>query len=250
MVANGEADHLVAERVWAEFHKALSETTPSAFIQVLRDCGALQVIFPEINALFGVPQPEQHHPEIDTGLHCLLALDQAAQLSTSAEVRLAALLHDLGKALTPIEKWPSHHGHEQLGLPVLENFCDRLRVPNQFKHLCLLVMRYHTHSHRVFELRPDTFVDMLLALAAFKPNNRVAEFLLACEADARGRYGFATRPYPQADFIREAINAAAIIDTTAILSKKLQGAEIGLELRRLRIAAIKNFKQSYPAATA
>ena len=248
MVENGEADHLVAERVWAEFHKALTEATPSAFIQVLRECGALRVIFPEIDALFGVPQPAKHHPEIDTGLHCLLALDQATLLSTNPEVRLAALLHDLGKALTPKENWPSHHGHEQKGLSALEIFCERLRVPNSFKNLCTNVMQYHTHCHRALELRPETLTDMLQALAAFKPNNRLEEFLLACEADARGRYGFETRPYPQATYIRSAAVAAAVVDTSKLSSSALQGAEIGIEIRRQRIAAINKFKQAYLTA--
>ena len=150
MVQSGEADHLVPERVWAELNKALREATPAAFFQALKDCRALAVIFPEIDALFGVPQPPKYHPEIDTGEHSLMALTEAARLSTKPEVRLAALLHDLGKAVTAPDCWPSHHGHERKGLPILERFCQRLRVPKSVKTLCAHVMEYHTHCHRVF----------------------------------------------------------------------------------------------------
>lgn len=250
MVAAGEADFLVAERVWAELHKALQEQTPAAFFQVLRDCGALPVVFPEIDALFGVPQPEKYHPEIDTGAHTLLVLSQAARLSEKAEVRLAALLHDLGKALTPSHYWPSHHGHEQKGLPVLAGLCERLRVPNSFKTLCTQVMQYHTHCHRVLELRADTLADMLQAIGAFKPDSRLDDFLLACEADARGRTGFEDRLYPQADYIRAAAAEAAAIDTAVVLESGLQGALIGAAIRKLRIKAVNDVKQRYQSTTA
>lgn len=244
MVDNREADHLVAERVWAELYKALNEATPAAFFQVLRDCGALQVIFPEIDALFGVPQPEKYHPEIDTGVHSLMALSQAAQMSPKPDVRLAALLHDLGKAKTQPEYWPSHHGHERKGLSVLERFCERLRVPNSVKNLCAQVMEYHTHSHRVFELRADTLLDMLQTLGAFKSDNRLQDFLLACAADAKGRTGFENNPYPQADYITAAAQAAAAVDTGSVLQSDLQGAQIGEAIRRLRIKAVEIFKQT------
>ncbi|AMK77361.1 MULTISPECIES: multifunctional CCA addition/repair protein [Methylomonas] len=245
MVLAGEADFLVAERVWAELHKALLERTPAAFFQVLKDCGALRVVFPEIDALFGVPQPEKYHPEIDTGVHALMVLEQAARLSDKAEVRLAALLHDLGKALTPSHHWPSHHGHEQKGLPVLAKLCERLRVPNNFKSLCAQVMQYHTHCHRALELRADTLTDMLQTIGAFKPDSRLNEFLQACEADARGRTGFEDRPYPQADYIRAAAMTAAAVDTSAALLKGLQGEQIGIAIRKLRTQAVNDYKQRY-----
>lgn len=245
MVLAGETDFLVAERVWAELYKALLERSPAEFFQVLRDCGALRVIFPEIDALFGVPQPEKHHPEIDTGVHALMVLAQAARLSDKAEVRLAALLHDLGKALTPSQHWPSHHGHEQKGLPVLAKLCERLRVPNNFKSLCAQVMQYHTHCHRALELRADTLADMLQTIGAFKPDSRLDEFLQACEADARGRTGFEDRPYPQADYIRSAAMAAAAVDTSVVLLKGLQGAQIGTAIHKLRIQAVNDYKQRY-----
>lgn len=245
MVDSGEADHLVAERVWAELEKALMEKSPAAFFQVLRDCQALAVIFPEIDALFGVPQPEKYHPEIDTGIHSLMVLTQAAQLSNKPEVRLAALLHDLGKAKTPPERWPSHHGHERKGLTVLERFCQRLRVPKAYKNLSAQVMEYHTHSHRAFELRADTLADMLQTIGAFKPDSPLADFLLACEADARGRTGFEDKAYPQAEYLSAAAQLAAAIDTRSVLQAGLQGAQIGAAIQRLRSQAIDGFKRQY-----
>ncbi len=241
MVATGEVDHLVPERVWAELFKALNEKTPSAFFYTLKTCAALAKIFPELNCLFGVPQPEKHHPEIDTGVHAMLSLEQAARLSSSPEVRFAALVHDLGKGMTPKANWPHHYGHETLGMSVLENLCARLRVPNSFKALAMQVMQYHTHSHRAFELRASTLTDMLGALGAFKPSNKLPEFLQACEADARGRTGFENTPYPQAELLRGAARAASSVDTSSILNGELKGAHIGDALRRLRIKAVAEY---------
>lgn len=241
MVLNGETEHLVAERVWAELHRALLERTPAAFFQTLKKCRALASIFPELDCLFGVPQPEKYHPEIDTGLHVMMVLEQAAQLSNKAEVRLAALLHDLGKGVTPPENWPSHHGHEHKGLPVLEQFCIRLRVPKHFKSLCQQVMRYHGHCHRVTELRASTLIDLLQALNAFKPKHDLADFLLACEADMKGRKGYQDAPYPQAAYLAGAAEAATAVDTTEVIQSGLKGAQIGTEIRRLRITAVKRF---------
>ncbi|MDD5115203.1 MAG: multifunctional CCA addition/repair protein [Methylobacter sp.] len=245
MVNNGEVDHLVPERVWAELVKALNESTPAAFFHTLRNCGALARILPELDNLFGVPQPERYHPEIDTGIHSLLSLEQAALLSPKTEVRFAALMHDLGKALSPKEHWPHHHGHEQNGLPILEQLCNRLRVPNAFKTLALQVMHYHTHCHRVSELRASTLTDMLANLGAFKAKNTLADFLLACEADAKGRTGLEHTPYPQADFINRAAIAAANIDTRPVLQSGLKGEKIGEAIRRLRIQAIANSAQHH-----
>jgi tRNA nucleotidyltransferase (CCA-adding enzyme) len=238
MVTAGEVDHLVPERVWAELFKALNEKSPSAFFYTLKQCAALDKIFPEISRLFGVPQPEKYHPEIDTGIHAMLCLEQAALLSSNAEVRFAALVHDLGKGVSPKEHWPSHHGHESQGLPILETMCTRLRVPNSFKALAMQVMQYHTHCHRAFELRASTLTDMLTALGAYKPSNKLAEFLLACEADAKGRTGFEQTPYPQAKLLSDAARAAASVDTSAILNSELKGAQIGEAIRRLRIKAV------------
>jgi tRNA nucleotidyltransferase (CCA-adding enzyme) len=244
MVAEGETDHLVAERVWAELEKALSEKTPDAFFYTLKECNALATIFPEIDQLFGVPQPVKHHPEIDTGIHSLMCLEQASKLSSSAEVRLAALLHDLGKAVTDPEKWPSHHGHEELGLAILDQFCTRLRIPKKFKTLACHVMRYHTHCHRAFELRATTLTDMLGNLGAFKSVDAIRPFALACEADAKGRTGFENRDYPQSAYLINAANAVCAIDTSEILNSDLQGAKIGDAIRRLRIKSVTNFIKS------
>jgi len=238
MVNAGEVAHLVPERVWAELHKALLEQTPRAFFEILQSCAALGVIFPEIQQLFGVPQVATYHPEIDTGIHTLMCLEQASQLSPKPQVRLAALLHDLGKAKTAPDILPHHYGHEQKGLSVLQQFCQRLRIPTEFKNLALQVMRYHTHCHKAFELRPATLADMLLNLGAFKKEQDISDFLLACQADAQGRLGFEEKPYPQADYVRRAVQVANQIDTQIALKRGKQGAQIGQEIRRLRIAAI------------
>ena len=244
MVASGEVDYLVAERVWAELFKALHELTPSAFFLVLQDCGALARIFPEIDQLFGVPQPELYHPEIDTGIHSLMALEQAALLSNSPEVRFAALVHDLGKAVSPKANLPHHYQHEINGLPILDALCQRLRVPNSFKNLAQQVMRYHSHCHRVEQLKPSTLADTLMQLGAFKPVNSLQEFLLACEADARGRTGFEQRTYYQADFFRAVAEKANAIDIKTILTTNVVGSEIGVAIRHARIAVIADFMRT------
>lgn len=241
MAAAGEVDHLVPERIWAELFKALNEKSPSAFFYTLKDCAALDKIFPEINCLFGVPQPEKHHPEIDTGIHAMLCLEQAALLSSTPEVRFAALVHDLGKGVSPKSNWPHHYGHETQGLPILEQMCERLRVPNSFKALAKQVMQYHTHCHRAFELRASTINDMLAALGAYKSPNKLPEFLLACEADAKGRTGFENSHYPQAELLSGAAKAAASVDTSSIINGQLQGSKIGEAIRSLRIKAIVEF---------
>ncbi|MDI1229963.1 MAG: multifunctional CCA addition/repair protein [Methylobacter sp.] len=249
MVTAGEVDHLVPERVWAELFKALNEKSPSAFFYTLKACAALDKIFPEIQCLFGVPQPEHYHPEIDTGIHVMLCLEQAALLSASPEVRFAALVHDLGKGVTPRTNWPHHYGHETQGLRILEQLCMRLRVPNSFKTLAMQVMQYHTHCHRVFELRASTITDMLAALGAYKPRHKLSEFLQACEADAKGRTGFENTPYPQAELLSGAAKAAASVDTSSILNGELKGSHIGEAIRRLRIKAVAEFIKAESAPT-
>ncbi|WP_394752024.1 multifunctional CCA addition/repair protein [Crenothrix sp.] len=248
MVSDGEVDHLVAERVWAELLKALNEASPAAFFYTLKACGALEKIFPEIARLFGVPQPAQHHPEIDTGVHTMMCLEQATMLSSKPEVRFAALVHDLGKGITPPEIWPHHYGHEKKGLPVLESFCKRLRIPNSFKNLAMHVMEYHTHCHKAAELKASTLTDVLTMLGAFKANNTLLDFVLACEADAKGRTNFENRPYPQANLYINAAKAAANIDMSTINNSGLQGAQIGEAIRKLRIAAVASYlkKQAVP----
>jgi tRNA nucleotidyltransferase (CCA-adding enzyme) len=245
MVEAGEVDALVPERIWAEMAKALSENQPSAFFYTLKNCGALARIFPEIDALFGVPQPENYHPEIDCGIHSLMALEQAALLSPKLEVRFAALVHDLGKAISPKDNLPHHYGHELKGVSILEKLCQRLRAPNQFKNLALHVTQYHTHCHKIRELRATTLVDFLQSLSAFKPENHLDDFILACEADARGRLGFENTLYPQATFLKKAAKYAANIDSTNVLNQGVEGKKIGDAIRELRVTAVSAFLISH-----
>jgi tRNA nucleotidyltransferase (CCA-adding enzyme) len=238
IVAAGEMDALVPERVWKETQRALDEARPDVYFQTLRDCGALKVIFPEVDALFGVPQPAKWHPEIDTGVHVLMALRIAADMRASAATRFAVLTHDLGKARTPREKWPSHHGHEQLGVPVIEAMSERLRVPKDFRDLAVMVSDYHTHVHRAQELKPSTMLELFEKTDAFRRPERFNEFLLACECDARGRLGLEGRDYPQPELLRKARSAAAAVTLTEADRQGLTGTAIGEKLRRKRLDAI------------
>jgi tRNA nucleotidyltransferase (CCA-adding enzyme) len=237
LVEAGEIETLVAERVWSELERALGEKQPVRFFEVLRECGALQRLLPELDALFGVPQPPEHHPEIDTGVHTLMVLVQATRLSTEARVRCAALLHDLGKGATPASEWPKHIGHEERSAALVRDICGRLRVPNEYRDLAVLVARYHTHCHRAAELRDSTLLETLEAIDAFRRPERIEGFVLACEADARGRTGHEERPYPQADIFRLAYQAARAVDTAAIASGR-SGPQIGDAIRLARIDAI------------
>lgn len=238
MAASGELDALTPERVWAELERAMAEPFPRRFVEVLRECGALGVLFPEIERLFGVPQPAHHHPEIDCGRHLLLALDQAARLSDDARVRFAVLTHDLGKGTTPPDQWPRHHGHEQRGVELIDQLCARLRAPNEFRELARLAARWHGNAHRAFELRPASAYTLLEHTDALRRRERFELFLSACEADARGREGLADRPYPQAAFLRRARDAAGAVQTGPLLAEGLTGAALGERLRRERIAAV------------
>ncbi|HUQ09900.1 MAG TPA: multifunctional CCA addition/repair protein [Steroidobacteraceae bacterium] len=242
MVANGEAAALVAERVWTETEKALGESCPDVFVEVLRECGALQVIYPELDALFGVPQPEKWHPEVDTGIHQLLALRQAVQLGGGVPARFAVLMHDLGKGVTPATVLPSHHGHEDAGVALVEQLCARLRVPNHLRELGIIAARYHTHVHRALELRADTVLRTLESCDALRRPERFADFLLACEADARGRKGLEERDYPQRAFFTRARDAVAAVTMSNEERAGLSGERIGQELRRRRLAAIESMK--------
>jgi tRNA nucleotidyltransferase (CCA-adding enzyme) len=236
--ADGEVRTLVPERVWQETERALDEEHPEVYFQVLRECGALAVIFPEVDALFGVPQPPRWHPEIDTGVHVLLALRYAAAHAAPNAVRFAVLTHDLGKALTPKADWPSHRRHEEFGVPLIEALCERLRIPNGHRELAVLTARYHTLVHRALELRPATLLTLLENCDAFRRPERFGELLLACEADARGRTGREHEPYPQADHLRSALAASAAVALNATDRQGLSGPEIGEEVRRRRLAAV------------
>jgi tRNA nucleotidyltransferase (CCA-adding enzyme) len=238
MVLRHEVDALVAERVWQETEKALREPAASTFFTVLRDCGALERIYPEIDALFGVPQPAEWHPEIDTGLHTLMVLDQAARLSDDAKVRFAALVHDLGKGTTPRSEWPSHRGHEERSAALIEALAARLRIPGDYRELALIVARYHGIVHRAFELRPKTILEFMERADAFRRPERFAEALLACEADSRGRTGLENEPYPQRAYLLAARDAAAAVKPAPADIATSSGAKIADGLHRSRVRAI------------
>ncbi len=239
VVASGEADHLVSERVWVETRKALAEPRPSAFVRVLRDSGALARLFPEVDALYGVPQRAEYHPEIDSGAHLELVLDMAARLAPDNDrVGFAALTHDLGKALTPRAEWPRHVGHEQRGLAPLRALCARLRIGAEHADLAAAACRYHLDAHRALELRPGTLLQLLEKLDAMRRPQRLHEFLLVCEADARGRLGKDAAPYPQAARARAALAAAQSVSTAPLLAQGLQGPALGEALRAARCRAI------------
>ncbi len=241
MVMAGEVAALVPERVWQETATALAEPRPDVYVQVLRDCGALQVVFPEIDALFGVPQPPQWHPEADTGVHVLLALRMAAKLGFSTEVRFAVLVHDLGNGTTPKAELPRHVGHEQRSVDLVLNLCQRLAVPNRFRDLALGVARNHGLCHRALELRPVTILGLLESLDAFRRGHRVTEFLDACEADARGRSGLEERPYPQRELVLSAWQAALAVSAQAVAGsseEELSGEALGAAVRQARLAAV------------
>jgi tRNA nucleotidyltransferase (CCA-adding enzyme) len=240
MVERGEVQALVAERVWQETEKALREPAASEFFRVLRACGALKIIYPEVDALFGVPQPAQWHPEIDTGVHTLMVLDQATRLSDDPKVRFAALVHDLGKATTDPAEWPSHRGHEQRSVALIEAVCERLRVPSEYRELSVIVARYHGNVHRAFELRPDTILEMLEKTDAFRRPERYSQALLACEADSRGRLGLENIDYPQRIYLQAARDAAALIKPSAEDIALKDGVKIAARLHDARLRAIKD----------
>ncbi len=239
MVESGEVDALVPERVWQEMAKALMAPAPDAFIQTLRDCGALAVLLPEIDRLFGIPQPEDHHPEIDTGEHVLLVLQQAARLDGDLPARFAALVHDVGKGLTPTAELPRHRGHEARGVPLADAISERLRVPSECRDLARGVTRHHLHCHRARTLRPQTLLDMLEKLDLLRRPARLESFLLACEADYRGRLGLEDRAYPQADYLREALTRCQAVDASRFVEQGLKGPAIGEAIRHARLQALK-----------
>ena len=239
MVESGEVDHLVPERVWQETLKALATDRPSVYFETLRGCGALARVFPELDRLWGVPQPAKWHPEIDTGVHVMMVLDQAARLSQELPVRYAALIHDLGKGTTPKDVLPHHYGHEERSVKLVEALCERLKTPREFKELAVIVARQHGLVHKAEELRADTLLKLLESVDAFRRPERFELFLTACEADHRGRTGLESTPFPQADYIRRAFAAARQVTTESLDTAKLSGAEIGTELRKKRLEAVR-----------
>ncbi|MBI4695058.1 MAG: multifunctional CCA addition/repair protein [Gammaproteobacteria bacterium] len=238
MSASGELDALVAERVWTELERALGEPHPWRFVEVLRGCGALAVLIPELDRLFGVPQPAKYHPEIDTGAHMLLALRLAAARGVGVTIRFAVLVHDFGKGTTPPEILPHHYGHEHRGVPLVQAFCDRLKVPRDYRELAILVTREHPRVHRALELKAATTLDLLESLDALRRPERFAEILAACEIDAQGRGGRADDPYPQSAHLRAARERVAAVDAGKIAAGGVTGAALKDAIRAARVAVL------------
>jgi len=243
MVNNGEVDALVAERVFQELRAALNEKTPSQFIKVLRQCSALGIIFPEFDKLFGVPQTKKWHPEVDTGIHCMMAMDKAAELDD--DTAFAVFNHDLGKGITPAHILPSHKGHEAAGIPLVKAVCERLKVPTHYKKLALIVCRWHLHSHTAFELRPSSINKLLLNTAAYQQPSVFEKFLQACQADATGRLGKEFAEYSQANYLRACLASAQKVDIKALIAKGFTGESLGNEINQHRIKLIKRVKLSH-----
>jgi tRNA nucleotidyltransferase (CCA-adding enzyme) len=246
MVAGGEVDHLVPERVWQETRRALIEARPSVYLRTLRDCGALARLFPEIDALYGVPQRAECHPEVDTGIHLELVLDQCPLLAPGDDqVAFAALVHDLGKALTPSAELPRHDTHEERGVVPVRALCERLKVPAEHRALALLVCRHHLLMHRFDELEPSTVLKLIEELDALRRPERAPRFVLTCEADHRGRLGMSDRPYPQGARLLAAIDAARAVTSAELLAQGLSGPALGEGIRKARLDAVASgLKQS------
>ncbi|HEY3643806.1 MAG TPA: multifunctional CCA addition/repair protein [Gammaproteobacteria bacterium] len=239
MVESGEVDALVPERVWQETLKALICERPSVYFELLRECGALQKVFPELARLWGVPQPAKWHPEIDTGVHVMMVLDQAARLSKEPTVRYAALTHDLGKGTTPADILPHHYGHEERSVKLVEALCERLRTPKEFRELAVIVAKQHGLVHKAEEIRSDTLLKLLESVDAFRRPERFELFLLSCEADHRGRTGLEDTPFPQGDYLRRAFTAARKVTTESLDTTTLSGAQIGEQLKKQRLEAVR-----------
>ena len=245
MVKAGEVDALVPERVWQEMERALGEANPAQFFEVLRACGALSRLFPALDKLWGIPQPAAHHPEIDTGVHTMMVLGQATRLSSDKTVRFAALCHDLGKGETPPEHWPKHHGHEEKSVALLAQWCKQYGIPNEYRELALAVAEYHGLYGRAFELKPSTLLSLFESIGAFRKSPRLNQFILACEADARGRAGREDDLYPQSDYLRAAFAAVQTIDIQGLMAQGFEGAALGEAIRRERLSAIKKLKAKF-----
>lgn len=242
MVRNGEINALVPERVWQEMEKALREPAPEVFIEVLRECGALKVLFPEIDRLFGVPQPVEYHPEVDSGIHTLMVLQQSCLLSKDPVVRFAALTHDLGKGTTPKKILPHHYNHEERGYHLIVDLCKRYKIPNEYRQLAEITTRYHTHIHRAFEEKPKTLLKVLNKTDAFRKPERFEKFLLACIADSHGRPGYEDYDYQQAPFFSRIRKEAAAINVQDIIKAGFEKKAISDELHKRRLTLIKKIK--------
>ena len=252
LAQSGELQHLTAERVWLETEKALNEKNPEIYFETLHKTGALRVLFPEIDALYGVPNPVKHHPEVDSFIHTMLVLKQAVNLTENnpilnkSAVRFAAICHDLGKALTPQNILPHHYGHEQAGIKPTKTLCKRLKVPNYFQELAELTCEFHTHIHKAFELRAETVITLFNRFDVWRKPQRFQEFLQVCLADTRGRTGFENKDYPQIDYINQLLHAANEVDVQQVIADGFEKQEIRNELTKRRILAVKQTKANYP----
>lgn len=239
---SGELSNLTPERIWLEWQKSLSTANPQIFLSVLKQCGALKILLPELDALFGVPQPEKWHPEIDTGLHTLLVAKQAAQLSDSLPVRFAAQVHDLGKGITPESEWPSHKMHCHTGVKLIKNLCQRVRVPNEYRDLALMVCEQHSNIHRAAELRPETKLKVLNKFDVWRKPERLQDILICCMADSRGRTGHEEIDYPQRELFTNAYQAALAVNVQDIIKDGFKGADIRTEMEKRRVRAIRELE--------
>ena len=240
MVQAGEVDALVPERVWQELARGLMEAKPSRMFEALRACGALARILPELDALWGVPQPEQHHPEIDTGVHVMMVIDHAARQQYSLPIRCAALMHDFGKGATPSQEWPQHHGHEMRSVRLVEQACKRLKIPNECRDLAVMTAREHGNIGRALELRANTIVTLLERCDAFRKPQRFVDMLRASECDYRGRAGFADRPFPQAPHLQAALRAAQSVNAGEVAQRYLeQPQRIPAAVHAARVTAVR-----------
>lgn len=242
MTNSGELNALTAERVWKETEKALHSQAPQVYFEILHQCGALKILFPEINALFGIPAPKKWHPEIDTGIHTMMVLAMASRLTDDIAVRFSALCHDLGKGVTPVENWPHHHGHGPAGVPLVEALCQRYRIPNQIRDLAKLAAKYHDHLHRIEKIRPSKIIRLFDAIDAWRKPERIDQLAIISEADARGRQGAENLPYPQGIFFRQAFKIANQVDVKSIVSRGLKGSAIREALTKQREVAIIEWK--------
>ena len=241
LAASGELSELTAERVWKEMSHALTESRPSQFFRVLRACGALKIIMPELDRLFGVPQPPAHHPEVDTGDHVMMCIDIARRRFNTPVVTWAVLLHDLGKGLTPTEEWPQHLKHEINGIPLVEAVCNRFKVPSNFCALAKLVAEHHLRCHKIMQMRPRSIIRLLESLDAFRRPERLQQFVQACEADARGRLGLEDRNYPNGEYLLGCCEAGVKVETTPLIDAGYEGLKLAEQIRRARIKSIAQY---------
>ena len=245
---SGELKTLSVERIWTETDKALAEQDPDIYFQVLHDCGALAQVFPEIEALYGVPNPVQWHPEVDSGIHTMMVLKQSALLNPDPKIRFAALCHDLGKGVTPKEFWPKHRGHEHAGVRIIKQLANRLKIPNEYRDLACLGSEFHLHAHKALELKPQTLLKVLNQFDFFRRPERFTYFMDICEADFRGRTGFEDKHYPQRDFFEHIASVCSTVKIDQAHIDSLQGKERGEYIEQQRLARIKEAKESYIAS--